>query len=194
MWTMLPSHSWKSTCLCILVLKWKPCATLLSTTDTVLLDILRNLTVELNEMKLYIAKPSLSSLQELIVVLCSTGQVLIFQTPFSISRKLLHIPSNITHIYWDKVSRCKAELGLELGAILHMSWCWITGVCHHTWPIVGTICPFILVILGKTSITLFYCIYLLVCVWGCVCHRMCMKVRKQFAGIGPLLLPCGSRA
>lgn len=112
MWTMLPSHSWKSTCLCTLVLKWKPCATLLSTTDTVLLDILRNLTVELNEMKLYIAKPSLSSLQELIVVLCSTGQVLIFQTPFSISRKLLHIPSNITHIYWDKVSRCKAELGV----------------------------------------------------------------------------------
>lgn len=63
----------------------------------------------------------------------------------------------------------ESELGLELGAILHMSWCWITGVCHHTWPIVGTIFPFILVILGKYQyhlvlLHLFICLCMGVCV------------------------------
>lgn len=71
MWMMMPSDSWKSTCLCTLVLEWKLWATLLSTTNAVLLDILRSLTVELNEMKLYVAKPSQFSSQELIALFCA---------------------------------------------------------------------------------------------------------------------------
>lgn len=73
----------------------------------------------------------------------------------------------IMYIYIETESYYAGLGGLELGAILHMSWCWITGVWHHTWPTVGTICPSILVILSKYQylLVLLHVFTYCVCVW-----------------------------